>query len=121
MPYRPRRHAAIARKYPRESHFMSSRPRVSNIIPAAWWSCTAVMLMTLTPGLCALAATAPGTTATTAPAPPAPAASVAIDLSTPKSAAKTLFHGIAQGDRAAVAAVLYAANPQQQALADATV
>ena len=103
---------------------MPSRPRVPNISPAARWSFTVVMLVTLWGGAAAHAATTtvPSEKATAAPATAtAPAGSVAIDLSTPKSAAKTLFHGIAQGDRAAIAAVIYAADPQQQALADATV
>lgn len=47
----------------------------------------------------------------------APAA--AVDLSTPKDAAKSLFHAVASGDRDAIREALHASDDQQKALADA--
>jgi hypothetical protein len=83
-----------------------SRPRVPIIMPLALWSCSGVFLLAWL-GLGAA-------TTTTAPAVP-------IDLSTPKAAAKTLFRGISAGDREAVRAVFFAADPAQEKLATATV
>jgi len=96
---------AACRQQPRQ---IMPHPRVPIIILIVMWSC----------GVVPTFAAAPTTSVATTVGAPVP---VAIDLSTPKSAAKTMFHGISQGDRAAIAAVIYAADPQQQRLADATV
>jgi hypothetical protein len=66
--------------------------------------------------IAAAAASAPSTTsrpgaATTAPAP--------IDLSSPRAAAKTLFHGVSIGDRDAVRAAFFTDSAQQEQLAGA--